>query len=349
MLKKLYVSRQLLNAKDLIQWAKDQGLKQCLHEKEFHVTLTYSKTPVDWNNWTPLENKFNYKKKDREIKKFGKCIVLAINSEYLTKRWQEFMDGGCSWDYDNNYQPHITITYEGDDINPDDIEPYEGLLVFGPEHFEGLNETIDIKSTIQHISLDESVFHITDENQDALYDKFKSTYEKATGVAWSKDKFLSRARHWQFYGNEDGYITLRPQNSGFYKLTGMVGSPQGILQGMKELQHSGMPVWGAVSETLARVAKRNGMVVPSMMTGGPFILKAIFKTIPKNVLGDVQDLKVNDDGSLTLMFNDIGEVKKYFICNKEYLMKLIKLPEFLEKISTVPGAGLFFKLLGINI
>jgi 2'-5' RNA ligase len=344
--KSLYVCRSVLNSEDLIEWAKQQGLKKCLHSDEYHVTIAYSKTPVDWANWSPIENKFIYERSDRTIKKFGDCIVLSLESNKLSKRWQEFIDGGCSWDYEE-YQPHVTITYDGADIDPDNIEPFMGKIVFGEEQFSKIES--NVVSSIQHISLDESVFRLNDTNKDELYDKFKNTYEKATGTSWTKEKFLSRARYWEFYGSENGFITLRPQRSGFYKLTGMAGSPEGILRAMEELQATHLPVWGAVSETLARVAKRKEMIVPHTITGGPMILKAIINNMPESVLGGNKPI-VNKDGSISMDLGDeIGNVTKYFVCNKEYLSKLLKMPEFLEKISVVPGAKMFFKLFGISI
>jgi hypothetical protein len=39
-----------------------------------------------------------------------------------------------SHDFDE-YQPHVTITYEGSDLDLSKVEPYRGELVFGPEIF----------------------------------------------------------------------------------------------------------------------------------------------------------------------------------------------------------------------
>jgi hypothetical protein len=41
---------------------------------------------------------------------------------------------GASHDFDE-YQPHVTITYEGSDLDLSKVEPYRGELVFGPEIF----------------------------------------------------------------------------------------------------------------------------------------------------------------------------------------------------------------------
>jgi hypothetical protein len=49
------------------------------------------------------------------------------------------VERGASWDYEE-YQPHVTITYNGGGIDLHAIEPYRGRLVFGPEIFEEINE-----------------------------------------------------------------------------------------------------------------------------------------------------------------------------------------------------------------
>jgi hypothetical protein len=47
--KTLYVSRRLLNAADLIAWAKKPGLRDDARQPiEMHVTICYSRQAVDW-------------------------------------------------------------------------------------------------------------------------------------------------------------------------------------------------------------------------------------------------------------------------------------------------------------
>jgi len=71
--------------------------------------------------------------------------VLRFESQALTDRWQQIVDAGASWDYED-YKPHVTISFDAPDIDVDSIEPYAGELVFGPEIFAELKE--DWKDTI---------------------------------------------------------------------------------------------------------------------------------------------------------------------------------------------------------
>ena len=56
----LYVSRRVLNAGAIIDWAKDQGFETTLPAEDLHVTIAYSRTPVDWMKvtqaWTVKPN-----------------------------------------------------------------------------------------------------------------------------------------------------------------------------------------------------------------------------------------------------------------------------------------------------
>src|SRR5271166_5141090 len=47
--KTLYVHRDLKNTKQFLKWAKKQGFKTTVPREDLHVTLCYSKTPVDWD------------------------------------------------------------------------------------------------------------------------------------------------------------------------------------------------------------------------------------------------------------------------------------------------------------
>jgi hypothetical protein len=62
----------------------------------------------------------------------GGATVLQFVSNDLQWRHESMVASGAVWEYDD-YIPHITITY-GE--TPDDVEPYQGPLVLGPEIFE---------------------------------------------------------------------------------------------------------------------------------------------------------------------------------------------------------------------
>lgn len=149
-------------------------------------------------------------------------------------------------------------------------------------------------------------------NLDSAYELFRHSYEQATGASWSKEKFLSRARNWTFYGDENGFVSVRKQNSGMIKLVGVAGSPKSIYKGIQELSAENKPIWGMVSGDLVPMAQKFGFIKPPA-----FVVKVIAKTIPASVLGGA-NYKVNNDGSITFSYVDVGNTTKFFIANKLY-------------------------------
>lgn len=166
MKKTLYVNRPLLNSDDIIAWAKAQGLVTMLDPEELHVTICYSKEKFDWEYITPDEEELvvpEISPKDknppvRQIEMFGKdynVLVLQFGSDELHDRWTDLCEYGASFDFPD-YKSHITITYDGADIDIDEIEPYQGKLVFGPEEFSEINtnwadDTKEISLTESHL------------------------------------------------------------------------------------------------------------------------------------------------------------------------------------------------------
>ena len=136
----LYVSRRLLNVAEFTSWAKAQGFPAV--SDELHVTILYSKTPVDWMKmgeaWEGEKGEITVAPGGaRLVEPLGDkgAIVLLFNSSNLSWRHNEMIRNGASSDYPD-YQAHVTITYEGSDVDLDEVEPYRGKLVFGPEIFE---------------------------------------------------------------------------------------------------------------------------------------------------------------------------------------------------------------------
>lgn len=143
----LYVSRKLLNAADLIAWARKAGFDTVTAPGDMHVTVTYSRAAVDWmtmgENWSPNDGKLTIAPGGpRVVERLGDkgAAVLMFASSELSYRHKSMVELGASWDYES-YQPHVTITYavpEGMDVSK--VEPYRGKLVFGPEIFEDLTD-----------------------------------------------------------------------------------------------------------------------------------------------------------------------------------------------------------------
>jgi uncharacterized protein len=135
----LYVNRKLLNSDDIVSWAKEQNIEKLSDPNKFHVTIAYSKNPINWEDIKLEKNNLTIENDARKLEFFGEgALVLRFFSKELQNRWQELKDLGASWEYPT-YKPHITLIYDSEiDIN--DIEPYKGSLIFGPENIREIDE-----------------------------------------------------------------------------------------------------------------------------------------------------------------------------------------------------------------
>ena len=142
----LYVQRKLINTAEFTAWARSQGFDSITDASELHVTILYSRAPVDWMQ---MGESWNSNAKGeitvqpggaRIVEPLGDrgAVVLLFNSSELSWRHRNMVEAGASHDWDD-YQPHVTITYNGGELDLSKVEPYRGKLVFGPEIFEELN------------------------------------------------------------------------------------------------------------------------------------------------------------------------------------------------------------------
>jgi phage-related protein (TIGR01555 family) len=143
----LYVQRKLLNADEVIAWAKGQGFETTLAGADMHVTVAYSRQPLDWmkvgSSWSDdAKGQLEVRPGGaRIVERLGDkgAVVLLFASSELCWRHEDIKRAGASFDF-AEYQPHVTITYglpAGVDLAQ--VEPYRGRLLFGPEIFEELD------------------------------------------------------------------------------------------------------------------------------------------------------------------------------------------------------------------
>lgn len=137
----LYVRRDVINRAEIIAWAKDQGFGDIV--PDLHVTITYSRTPVDWfemgESWSPrLEINAGGPRQMEALGQDGKYYALLITANELKWRHEAMVELGASWDWPE-YQPHISIQIGGA-IDLTQVTPYQGKIILGPEIFEELRE-----------------------------------------------------------------------------------------------------------------------------------------------------------------------------------------------------------------
>jgi phage-related protein (TIGR01555 family) len=144
----LYIRRDVVNVKDFAEHYAAQGVTV---QKGLHVTIAYSKQPVDW---ATVGEAYQQDEKgqvklppggmrlhDRLGKDGAKdAVVLLFTSRDLTWRHKDIIDAGASWDFPD-YQPHITIVWdEGQQVDIKTLKPYLGAIVLGPEVYEEVDE-----------------------------------------------------------------------------------------------------------------------------------------------------------------------------------------------------------------
>jgi hypothetical protein len=186
--------------------------------------------------------------------------------------------------------------------------------------------------------------HIENLDLDQAFVVFQQSYQKATGKAWDRDKFIERAQNWEFFGDNTGFLTVRPQKSGLIKLVGVAGHPKGIIKGINELQskYGNKPIWGMVSLELAKMAEKKGMKVLRVENNikNKLLFSFFSKVIPASVFGDAKILGLNNDGTLKFQYGDIGETDKILIGNTHYFDSLIKLIQSNDKLPEMVKSGL---------
>lgn len=138
----LYVRRDVVNADDVIAWAKAQGIPDL--RDGLHVTIASSRTPLDWMK---IDGDWNSNDKGdvtvapggvRIVEPLGDMTaVLLFTSSTLTWRHEQIIRAGATSDYPD-YQPHISLTKAPLDLAS--IEPYRGKIVLGPEIFEAFKD-----------------------------------------------------------------------------------------------------------------------------------------------------------------------------------------------------------------
>lgn len=140
----LYVMRPVLNASELQDHFKAQGLRTLLPPNDMHVTVAYSKSDVDWGEVGGASNQSVRvgASLHRSIDVLGDkgAVVLKFRSPALQNRWSYFIRKGASWDYDS-YNPHVTLTYKPT-VEPGRILPFYGDILLGPEQFDKVNEHV---------------------------------------------------------------------------------------------------------------------------------------------------------------------------------------------------------------
>lgn len=149
-----YVSVKIKNAKKLVDWFSSQGVKTIIPE-QLHSTISYSRSEFKRE---PSESEIVVPSFSlREIAPLGDegAIVLKYDSEKMQNRFNECIKAGATYDYDE-YIPHITISYNGKDLNLNNLKIPDFDIVLYNETVEPLNldwkEDVKMKDEVIFLS-----------------------------------------------------------------------------------------------------------------------------------------------------------------------------------------------------
>ncbi|RVT91428.1 hypothetical protein EOD42_22495 [Rhodovarius crocodyli] len=147
LMRSLYVCRPVLNAAAIRAWARVAGFSTALPADDMHVTVAFSKEAVDWHKVPPATDQLALQlppDRSTKVMELGKAVVLRFHSSALEQRWRRFRQAGASWDHDS-YHPHVTVSYRappgGWPTPPEQMQPYAGPLILGPERFQEVRES----------------------------------------------------------------------------------------------------------------------------------------------------------------------------------------------------------------
>lgn len=136
--KKLYGKRPVLNSEEIVEWARSQGFDSVLYPDDLHTTVLSSRRPIYfpedkeeyfWSAKQPITAKGG----SRWVLPLGNRVyALVFDCPAIVRDWLNFREEfGASWDFPS-FIPHITLTYKGDDLDLETIEPFREDINFGP-------------------------------------------------------------------------------------------------------------------------------------------------------------------------------------------------------------------------
>jgi hypothetical protein len=142
--RRLYAYHPVLNAEDIIQWAKANGFESTYPPEELHVTVMHSPEPTLWEDDSLPYSGMRIDGGVREMMTLGeRSAALAFDAPDLVEEWVALRRSGNGWT-SPSYTPHITIS-QSPPANLDEIEPYDGPIILGGLVMEEVREDSPIE------------------------------------------------------------------------------------------------------------------------------------------------------------------------------------------------------------
>lgn len=141
----LYVSRAVTNFADIRAWFEDQGVAVTVPDASGHVTVAYSRQPIDWltvgaDDWGSTNPGLTVQAGGpRLMDVFNGTLVQIFGSSQLSYRHEAILRAGATWDHPD-FNPHFSLNYDFGSGSVDGIKPWLGPIELGMERFEEVND-----------------------------------------------------------------------------------------------------------------------------------------------------------------------------------------------------------------
>lgn len=141
----LYVDRAVTNFAAIRAHFEGQGVIVTVDDDAAHVTLAYSRQPVDWlsvgtSDWGSGSPNLTVPEGGPRIMDiFNGTLVQIFGSSQLSYRHEEIVRAGATWDYPD-FNPHFSLNYEFGAGSIEGIKPWTGPIELGCERFSEIKE-----------------------------------------------------------------------------------------------------------------------------------------------------------------------------------------------------------------
>lgn len=129
------------------------GVENAVSAAKLHTTIVYSRKTVDLFPASGISEGARLVDVEKWETKYGNTIVGVLESDYLHSRFNDAMDAGATYDFDD-YKPHVTLAY---DSQIEDISGVKRLLTLPveltiiSEDAEPLNLDKKVEDITEHI------------------------------------------------------------------------------------------------------------------------------------------------------------------------------------------------------
>lgn len=135
----MWIIRQVLNGKEIVNWAKDAGFPTTIPFKDLYVTIAY---PGELTGSPKLKTDLIEIDESvvRQVSEYDYgAIVISFDHPKIQERRDEFEKaqlfknaGGSGIGY-GKFSPHVTFTYNPTKFDWTELEAYKGRIILGPE------------------------------------------------------------------------------------------------------------------------------------------------------------------------------------------------------------------------